>query len=107
MSCGFASTPHSLVIHTPEHSGRFRMSRIKIKGSRALVTGATGGIGQGIARALAAEGAELVLSGRRVEVIEHLANELGAQVVAADLSDLADVARLLREAGPIDILVAN
>jgi short-subunit dehydrogenase len=83
------------------------MSRLKIKGSRALVTGATGGIGQAIARALAAEGADLVLSGRRVEVLEPLAKELGAQVVAADLSDLADVARLLTEAGPLDILVAN
>ena len=75
------------------------MSRLKIKGSRALVTGATGGIGQAIARALAAEGAELVLSGRRVEILAPLAKELGARVVAADLSDLADVDRLLKEAG--------
>ncbi|MDR7086126.1 short-subunit dehydrogenase [Aeromicrobium panaciterrae] len=83
------------------------MTRQTIKGARALVTGATGGIGQEIARALHAEGAELVLSGRRAEILEPLAKELGAQVVIADLADLDDVARLLKEAGPLDILVAN
>jgi len=83
------------------------MSSFTIKGSRALVTGATGGIGQAIARALAAEGAELVLSGRRVDVLEPLANELGATSIAADLSDLDEVERLLAEAGPLDIVVAN
>ena len=83
------------------------MTRQTIKGARALVTGATGGIGQEIARALHAEGAELVLSGRRAEILEPLAKELGAQVIIADLADLDDVARLLKEAGPLDILVAN
>jgi short-subunit dehydrogenase len=83
------------------------MTRQTIKGARALVTGATGGIGQEIARALHAEGADLVLSGRRAEILEPLAKELGAQIVLADLADLDDVARLLTEAGPIDILVAN
>ncbi|MEO6605787.1 MAG: SDR family NAD(P)-dependent oxidoreductase [Aeromicrobium sp.] len=83
------------------------MTRQTIKGARALVTGATGGIGQEIARALHAEGAELVLSGRRKEILEPLAKELGAKVVLADLANLDDVARLLAEAGPIDILVAN
>ena len=75
--------------------------------SRALVTGATGGIGQAIARALAAEGAELVLTGRRLDVLEPLAAELAATAIAADLSDLDEVGRLLTEAGDIDILVAN
>ena len=83
------------------------MTRQTIKGARALVTGATGGIGQAIARSLHTQGAELVLSGRRTEVLEPLARELGATVIAADLADLDDVARLLEEAGPIDILVAN
>ena len=83
------------------------MTRFDIRGSRALVTGATGGIGQAIARALAAEGAELVLSGRRLDILEPLAAELGATALAAELSDLEDVDRLLAEAGPIDILVAN
>jgi short-subunit dehydrogenase len=83
------------------------MATFEIRGLRALVTGATGGIGQAIARALAAEGAELVLTGRRLDVLEPLAAELGATVVAADLSDLGEVARLLSEAGDVDILVAN
>ena len=80
---------------------------LRIRGSRALVTGASGGIGQAIARALAAEGVELVLSGRRLDVLEPLAAELGATVVAADLSDLDQVGQLMEQAGEIDILVAN
>lgn len=83
------------------------MTRQTIKGARALVTGATGGLGQAIARALHAEGAELVLSGRRTEVLEPLAKELCATVIAADLANLDDVSRLLKESGAIDILVAN
>ncbi len=82
-------------------------ARIDLRGARALVTGATGGLGQAIARRLAAEGAQLVLSGRRLDVLEPLADELGAQAIAAELEDLADVDRLMREAGPIDLLVAN
>lgn len=83
------------------------MSRFELKGKRALVTGATGGLGQAIARALAAEGVELVLSGRRLGVLEPFAAELGAKVVAADLADEAEVDRLMAESGEIDILVAN
>ena len=82
-------------------------ARIDLRGSRALVTGATGGLGQAIARRLAKEGAELVLSGRRLDVLEPLAKELGATAIAADLEDLAEVDRLMEEAGPIDVLVAN
>jgi short-subunit dehydrogenase len=83
------------------------MARFKIRGSRALITGATGGIGQAIARALAAEGAELVLSGRRLDILQPLAADLGATAIAAELSDLDDVNRQLAEVGPVDILVAN
>lgn len=77
------------------------------RGARALVTGATGGIGQAITRSLAAEGCELVLSGRRLDVLAPLAAELGAEAIVADLSDLDDVRRLLLQAGDLDILVAN
>jgi short-subunit dehydrogenase len=78
---------------------------MRIDGSTALVTGATGGLGAAIARALAARGASLVLTGRRTEVLEPLAAELGARTIAADLADPADVLRLAAE--PVDILVAN
>ncbi|HEV7586265.1 MAG TPA: SDR family NAD(P)-dependent oxidoreductase [Solirubrobacteraceae bacterium] len=80
---------------------------LQISGSRALLTGATGGIGQAIARALAAAGAQLTLTGRRGEVLEQLAGELGARALPADLSVPAEVDRLAAEAGEIDILVAN
>ena len=48
-----------------------------------------------------------MLSGRRLEVLEPLAVELGARAIAADLADRSDVARLAAEAGDVDILVAN
>lgn len=83
------------------------MTDFDIRGAWALVTGATGGIGQAIARALSAEGAELVLSGRRLDVLEPLAAELDATAIVADLEDPAAVKRLLADAGQIDILVAN
>ena len=76
-------------------------------GTRALVTGANGGLGSAIARALHAAGASLVVTGRRAEALEPLATALGARVVVADLADRAQVARCMEEAGPIDVLVAN
>jgi short-subunit dehydrogenase len=72
-----------------------------------LITGATGGIGQAIAREFAQRGARLILSGRRTDVLEPLATELGARTVAADLAVRADVERLAAEAGEVEILVAN
>ncbi|MDT4925489.1 MAG: hypothetical protein QOG01_3202 [Pseudonocardiales bacterium] len=81
--------------------------RFDIAGARALVTGATGGLGAAIARALAARGAELVLTGRRTDILEPLAAELGATAIAADLSATEDVERLMTEAGRIDVLVLN
>lgn len=72
-----------------------------------LLTGATGGIGNAIARALAAQGAALTLTGRRAEVLEPLAEELGGRAIACDLSQRAEVERLVGEAGEVDVLVAN
>ncbi len=79
----------------------------QIQGSTILLTGASGGIGQAIARALAARGGRLILTGRRAEVLEPLASELGGRALAADLADRDAPARLVAEAGPVDILVAN
>ena len=72
-----------------------------------LLTGATGGIGQAIARAVAPRSADLVVSGRRQAVLEPLARELGARPVAADLSRRDEVTRLVEEAGPVDVFIAN
>ncbi len=80
---------------------------MQISGSKVLLTGATGGIGHAIARALKQRGAELVLTGRRADVLGPLATELGARALAVDLSIAAEVDRLVAEAGDIDILVAN
>jgi NADP-dependent 3-hydroxy acid dehydrogenase YdfG len=80
---------------------------MQISGSTVLLTGATGGIGHAIARELHARGAELILTGRRTEILEPLAAELGARALAIDLSDSSEVERLAVEAGEIDILVAN
>lgn len=80
---------------------------MKVAGSKVLLTGATGGIGAALARAFHAKGAELVLSGRRVDVLTPLASELGARAVAADLSQRADVERLAAAAADVEILVAN
>ena len=72
-----------------------------------LLTGASGGIGRAIARAVAPRTADLVLSGRRPEALEPLAQELGARVSVADLSHREDVERLAVEAGNVDVLIAN
>jgi len=77
------------------------------KATRALVTGANGGIGSAIARALHAAGATVIVTGRRADALRPLADAIGARTVLADLADHADVARCMAEAGPIDVLVAN
>lgn len=84
-----------------------------LSGKKALVTGATGGIGAAIATALHQAGAEVVVSGTRAEKLQELAGDLGSRVhvIAANLSDRADVDRLAKDAseamGGIDILVNN
>jgi len=74
------------------------------------VTGATGGIGEAIARALHARGARLVLTGRREEQLDRLRASLGeerVEVVALDLAERDGPIRLAEAAGAIDVLVAN
>jgi short-subunit dehydrogenase len=80
---------------------------MEISGSTVLLTGATGGLGQAIARALWHKGAQLVLTGRRVDVLQPLAKELDARALAVDLNDAAELDRLVSEAGEVDILIAN
>jgi short-subunit dehydrogenase len=72
-----------------------------------LVTGATGGIGQAIARTLAARGATVTITGRRAEVLEPLASEISGRAIVCDLSSRAEVDGLVQEAGRVDVLVAN
>jgi 3-oxoacyl-[acyl-carrier protein] reductase len=84
-----------------------------LSGKTALVTGASGGIGGAIARALHQQGAAVTLSGTRADALEQLKTALGerAHVVAAKMDDAADIDRLAKEAeaamGKIDILVNN
>lgn len=78
-----------------------------VSGKTVLVTGATGGLGQAIARTFAGRGATLLLTGRRIEVLEPLATELSAQVLAIDLADASDVQRLIDASSAVDVLIAN
>jgi short-subunit dehydrogenase len=80
---------------------------VNLAGASVLLTGATGGLGQAIARALAARGASLTLTGRRVDVLVPLADEVGGRAFASDLSAPGAPARLLEQAGDVDVLVAN
>lgn len=80
---------------------------MQISGSTVLLTGATGGIGHAIARALAGRGAKLILTGRRTDVLEPLAVECGGRALAVDLAQRSEIDRLLAESGHIDILIAN
>jgi 3-oxoacyl-[acyl-carrier protein] reductase len=84
-----------------------------LTGRRALVTGASGGIGREIAKALASAGARVALSGTRLGALEDVAAEIGGEpvILTANLSDLDAVDRLVPAAeaalGGLDILVNN
>jgi len=85
-----------------------------LTGKTALITGASGGIGGAIAKALHGQGAKVVLSGTRAEALESVKAELGSNafIAPANLSDIASVEALPKTAeeaagAPIDILVNN
>lgn len=82
-----------------------------LTGRRALVTGASRGIGEAVARRLAEQGAQVAVAARSSTAIETLAKELGGLAVTADMADRNDLAALMdrvgAEFGGLDILVNN
>ena len=87
--------------------------KVDLNGKVALVTGASSGIGRAMAKALAAEGAKVVLVGRSAERLDKAASDMGGDTltIAADLTRPAEVDRTVAEAvtkfGRIDILLPN
>jgi short-subunit dehydrogenase len=85
---------------------------VELEGKRVLLSGATGGLGRAIAQELAGHGAELILSSRKKEDLDGLADSLpgGARlhkVIVADLAESGAAERLVEQAGDVDVLVAN
>jgi short-subunit dehydrogenase len=82
---------------------------VELTGKRALLTGATGGLGQAISGALAERGATLVLSARKAEALQELADSLPGEhrIAPADLAEDGAARRLAADAGEVDCLVAN
>lgn len=97
-------------IELPGAHGKVMISKNR---ERALVTGASSGIGREVARILGAQGCDLVVTARRRLELEALAEELSrahsidVKVIVADLSDSVGVENVIREAGEVDILVNN
>ncbi|MDX3071049.1 SDR family NAD(P)-dependent oxidoreductase [Streptomyces sp. NPDC088354] len=76
-----------------------------LSGRSALVTGSTSGIGEAIAAALAAAGADVVVNGRSPERVAEVAEELGVRGIAADVGDAGGTAALVEQLPDVDILV--
>jgi short-subunit dehydrogenase len=83
---------------------------MELAGRTALLTGATGGLGRAMAEAMAAQGAVLLLSARKREALEAMAEGLpgdGHRVLPSDLAEPGAAEKLAAEAGHVDVLVAN
>lgn len=82
---------------------------INLKGKKALITGASGGIGSASAKLLNSLGADLIISGTNVSKLENLKSELtgNVQIRTCDLHDLSDCQKMVEEIEKIDILVCN
>ena len=81
---------------------------MKLKNKTALITGASSGIGAACAKALANNGAKVVLTGRNQTTLEQLSEEIGGRYMVADISQNDEVIKLFDEIGEsIDILVNN
>jgi 2-hydroxycyclohexanecarboxyl-CoA dehydrogenase len=76
-------------------------------GRRVLVTGGGRGIGEGISRRLAAEGAEVIIATRTLGVAQEIADEIGAEAVQVDVGEAEAAAEVVRGAGTLDVLVNN
>lgn len=83
------------------------MNFCDLTGKRALVTGATGGIGGSICEALKNAGAEIIITGTNQEKVDTLAKKLGVTGVVCNLTNADDRKNLISEVGGVDILVNN
>lgn len=79
--------------------------RFDITGKKAVITGGGSGIGKALAGALSAEGCDVVIIGRRADVLETAASEVGAKALVGDVTDMADLKRLVSEISSADILI--
>jgi short-subunit dehydrogenase len=78
---------------------------MEVRGRSCLVTGATGGIGRAVAACLATRGANLVLTARDGDALTSLAAATAGRAVPADLTQACELEALVRQAGPVDVVV--
>lgn len=80
---------------------------MQLTGKTVLLTGATGGLGEAIARRLRDEGAELIVSGRRRAELERIAAAVGGIAAPCDLTDREQLRALVASHPAVDVLIAN